>query len=417
MIPAIALILLSMNLLKFSSWQILVNNTTIQIPSDYPYIYVLDVNVNYPSKSEPRVQIFNLHSPSISQEIMKERLTGILALPLDVLLRVLSLLDTDDLTRVSQTCIMLKVLAREAAVLRNFLLGSNSTNFWTRRLATETFAHFDSRRDIVMNLSNCRNFSLISTLNCLQQIYGLGLHPRKAVCRQSSNFDDIESNAYHELIGDIRNIAGTHMRIEKKIYQNPVGQESSPDSRHSSDSIFSEHHISDNEWNVSLAEMELSKDPIPSSTSTASTDEDSISKLRYSNKVKDKAALFERLLSRESIPVTFKKKYKYRNSPYRNVQNNNNSKNISRDYLEEIEKSNNSTPITTSLSPSNTPLKPIVSALQSKYDHFKQDLLDNDRARNQKNDGIRLASKYRSKLKVSVRSDNTVFYERIEDFR
>lgn len=420
-------------------------------------------------------------------------------LPLNIIFNILTLLEGEDLVNVGKTCTMLRTLSNENMIYRNNVRGSNS-NWWTRRLVTDVFDILDTRRNFLLNMTTRHNVSVIESLRHIQKKFNLQEAPKrvrrslshsgridevdvdgnivlpKNNSNSKRNFTEIISNkdavTYQSIIEGIKavveneqrlmdenetlngpsEIQGSftedHLKQSVEIKSKQSSQDTSPttsnNSRSSTESIFSDRpNLTNHEWKrphtpESPFKDALNPEVLSSGSSSLSSSSDSLDKLRNSKHVRDKAALFEKLLFRENSDSGSKKHHQHNNKggltrsasawntsvervsetpkpkSYGELQTSStktstsssrkssNDRKVSEKYIEEIEKGT-TTPQLITASQSMKDLDSIVrngnvaNIVESYREEMKQ----------------KKSTHKRSQLKVVLTSDNKVSYERI----
>lgn len=243
----------------------------------------------------------------------------------------------------------------------------------------------------------------------------------------------------HDLESDV----GTPIQSYKKgagttaKHTRTVSPTSSDYSKSSTNSIFSElpPKLSSRGWHSSIYELEHVSDHLPHANSDdgTSSSSESIVKLRNSNKVKDKAALFEKLISNDYTMSGNQKKLKKKKSygilpPSENSDMlyslsssfSNSKRNISQGYLEELERCNL---IIAGIPTNMTELDESADASASlgverrkDMTHIKEDC-ESKRITNTSDDSVKnnkpRNTRQRSKLKAFVTNDNKICYEKL----
>lgn len=277
-------------------------------------------------------------------------------LPLNILFNILSNLEAHDLMTVSCTCSMLRTLSNENLIYRNKVKGSNGANWWTRRLVTDVFDILEQKRNFLLTMTTRHNVSVIESLRHIQNKFNLNEEPHRKKTRSYShsridevdgsgniiitknnngissdkrNFTDIISNrdalTYQSILQGIKavvdsqdeNMVDRSHTTKDRVHQTYTIGELSPStsdkSRSSDDSIFSGKPIlGENEWKAhdepsSPFKGVLNTDTVSTGSSSLSSSSDSLDRLRNSKHVRDKAALFEKLLFKENNETSPKK--------------------------------------------------------------------------------------------------------------
>lgn len=235
---------------------------------------------------------------------------GQLNFPLNILLQIFSYLEVNDLIELYETCHFFRILIKESKLSSICVtLGLNDT---------ENFFWLDDELRNDSSMENMGKF-VIKYINIMKSINDKILK---------------ESKESKESI-----LTKTDIKVHESVNIAHPDSPSSNFSRLSTNSLFS-----DDEWNASLDETTSS--PLQNKISSI----ESIDKLRYSKKVKDKALLFEKLMSKENDMENLSKIKQIEKSDimfdkFNELQNlilpkSNNKKNISDLYLKQIEQSN-----------------------------------------------------------------------------
>ncbi|CAI4360228.1 mitochondrial F-box protein MFB1 [Saccharomyces cerevisiae] len=352
-----------------------------------------------------------LFSCSVQMPLEERSLTN---LPLNLLFRILSHLDMNDLQNIGKTCTLLRMLANENIVYRNAVIGSNGNMWWTKNVLVDVFDVLNFNRKAMKTL-NSHNISLVASLRNVQRKYKLGvidparktisyrtneveskekgsvkdlnmdLNEPKEITREQiahtailqgmNQFIELNDKAFRthsadsddtyieENNGEIHSLNGLEKNttFEEDLVKKPPFIPSptfSNYSRSSTNSVFSSSSpkLLDDDWNNITTDFTKSRDPdYKEVTPTSTESSDSITRLRKSNKVKDKAELFEKLIFRDSRPLKTKKKdnprlklssslsandedFRKIISPPSDILPKVGRRSVSRGYLEEIER-------------------------------------------------------------------------------
>lgn len=239
-------------------------------------------------------------------------------LPLDVILRIFSLLSMEELLQVSECSQYLRRLANHAWLKRNVLTSANSN------LNSETLSFNMSQED----------------LEFLRQ------ERRQELEKQQESYDErLLMNMYAEAIMSNSDEGLSYMKIlqgDREL----VSPDYSDYSKSSTNSTFSElpapRLSNSSEWSSPIEELNTLSDENSDSEST-----DSLDKLRSSKKVKDKAALFEKLImkdaeraARSQSKSMKKKSYGLLSHFFPEHASNASDRNISQDYIDELARCN-----------------------------------------------------------------------------
>ncbi|KOH01054.1 Mfb1p [Saccharomyces eubayanus] len=421
-------------------------------------------------------------------------------LPLNLLFRILSHLDMNDLQSIGKTCTLLRMLANENIVYRNALIGSNGNMWWTKNVLVDVFDILNFNRKAMLTLKN-HNISVVGSLKNVQQKYKLGTldqvkktigykqreskkegnasfkdsnldlskcseTPREqvvhmAVIQGMNHFIELNDKAFqtHSADSDDTYIDENNDEIHSlhELEKNTTFEEDlakkpcftpSPTfsnySRSSTNSVFSSSSpkLLDDDWNNIAADFSKSQDPDYKETTPTSTESsDSITRLRKSSKVKDKAELFEKLIFRDSRPLKAKKKDNPRMklpsslsvndedfrkiiSPPSEILPKASRRSVSRGYLEEIERRS---PDQTNEMLNSLAIKRINSRKVADYEQLiKRENNINTEKGEENNDENKLQRSHtspvieplkphqRSKLKAVVTNGSKISYRKID---
>lgn len=92
-----------------------------------------------------------LFSCSVQMPLEERSLTN---LPLNLLFRILSHLDMNDLQNIGKTCTLLRMLANENIVYRNAVIGSNGNMWWTKNVLVDVFDVLNFNRKAMKTLNS-----------------------------------------------------------------------------------------------------------------------------------------------------------------------------------------------------------------------------------------------------------------------
>lgn len=396
-------------------------------------------------------------------------------LPLNVLFQVLWFLDREELRNVAKCCRMLRLLANENLMLTNSLVELHSwRNQWNRRLLYDVFDILNGSRNLLMKLTFEHNISIFESVQYVQQRYELE-------CQASGTQMLLLRNEDPDFVEDVRNANEDYKRNDGKMtylkilqgfhnlalaaqeskesevsrvgeeevepVETPVKNDDSEStlkqsrtispaasnySKSSAASIFSDlpPKLSDRGWHSSIYELEHVSDHTDASNSEADTSSstESIVRLRNSNKVKDKAALFEKLFSKDYELIKSPKKCRKKKSygvltatigpDPSGSRPEGNKRSISQGYLEELERCNLSTaqiPLSAS-SDEQTVQRPILKYQDHVLTEYDVDIktqttsLSDETDRKHRRPRARVSQ--RSKLTAFVTEDNKICYEK-----
>lgn len=449
-------------------------------------------------------------------------------LPLNVIFRVLSYLDMEELQHIAKCCRLLRILANENLIFSNDLMDVNSRrDQWTKRLLFNVFDILNGSRNIIFKLTSEHNISIIESVRYVQQKFELGMPAQKTLEKQpqlllmenedidfmndirdanekyrmenelySNNDSDKETLTYLKILQGFHNIAraasikdeeetekeddkqeeshdsayqtqngagenasdngqdvhsnlGTPIQKSKATFEPTIKQTrtisptSSNYSKSSATSIFSDlpPKLSDRGWHSSIYELEHVSDHLSSSNSDdgTSSSSESILRLRNSSKVKDKAALFEKLISKDYGILNNQKKSKKKkfygalNEDQNMHDCENNSiispssssssykRNISQGYLQELERCN--LIIQGTMPGSSNDVIEITdyqrcpssdnNYVQSKNAIDLKTLVNNENDISKKLSRTKTRRLQRNKLRAFVTEDNKICYEKI----
>lgn len=342
---------------------------------------------------------------------------------LDVILRILSFLERRDLRNVGQCSRLLRLLTNQSLITRNILLCAQSRHeYWVKDSCFFDMSQMDS--DIVRR----------SSIICDQE----GLPTE--ICDESYVFTAEETLTYVKILQGFHDEPKREEVLEEHVMVTPfdsdneaktecqvnsmraVSPTSSDYSKSSATSLFSDGppRLSNSEWNSPIHELDHLSDHLSSGRSDceSSSSTESIAKLRSSTKVKDKAALFEKLIlkdNRRALESQRKsnKKKSYGALSHLFEENNTdvvaNKRKISQDYLKELARCNNeSASDLTSLADEQNNFS--FSKHVGKNDELKAVRPETEQGRRTKNKTRRI---HRNRLKAFVTQGNKVLYEKI----
>lgn len=417
----------------------------------------------------------------IPQELMRSTSCNrgpesLIELPLNVLFRILCFLELEELRNVARCCKLMRILANENLMLTNNLVELNSSrDQWTRRLFFDVFDILNGSRHVLMKLTMESRVSIFDSVRYVQQKCELGYSANESqlLLMQNEDLDfmnDIrdakenyesgtkdrgkETLTYLKILQGFHNLAlaspdnteeitapvqddedlATPVKNDTTIFQpcpkqtRTISPTTSSYSKSSEGSLFSDlpPKLSDRGWHSSIYELEHVSDHASASDSEddSSSSNDSMVRLRNSTKVKDKAALFEKLISKDFGLLSNPKKCQARKSygalSAENVDSRpaSTKRTISQGYLKELERCNlpsrSSTPI---LQEDPTRTDRSISKYQdhilSEYDIEIEALTDfqDDSGKRPRKLNSRISQ--RSKLKAFVTEDNKICYERL----
>ncbi|QHS72420.1 Mfb1p [Saccharomyces paradoxus] len=421
-------------------------------------------------------------------------------LPLNLLFRILSHLDMNDLQSIGKTCTLLRMLANENIVYRNAVIGSNGNMWWTKNVLVDIFDVLNLNRKAMRTLNN-HNISLVASLRNVQRKYKLGVvdtarksishGPNEVESKENASVKDLNmhlserTEISREQIAHTAILQGMNQFIElndkafrthsadsddtyieenydeihslHELEKNTTFEEDllkkppltpSPTfsnySRSSTNSVFSSSSpkLLDDDWNNITTDFTRPRDPdYKEVTPTSTESSDSITRLRKSSKVKDKAELFEKLIFRDSRPLKTKKKDNPRMklpsslsvndedfrkiiSPPSEVLPKVGRRSVSRGYLEEIERH---CPDYTSETGNPLSIKRVNSRKIANYEQLiMKENSPNCKRVTEKNDENRFQRSHtspviesskphqRSKLKAVVTNGNKISYRKID---
>lgn len=411
--------------------------------------------------------------------------TSLTQLPLNVLFQIICFLDMEDLRNVSKSCRMLRILANENLILSNHLVELHKyRNEWTQRLLFDVFDILNGSRRLLMKLTLEHNVSIFESVRYIQDRYDLAYSASGKqmllLRNEDPDFVDDVRNANEDYVNDegktntknceretltyLKILQGFHNlaiaapdraeQAAEKTVKTPMKKDdddtamyetnlkqtrtvsptASNYSRSSAASIFSDlpPKLSDRGWHSSIYELEHVSDDADACNSDgdSSSSTESIVRLRNSTKVKDKAALFEKLFSRDyeisKSPKKCRKKKSYGALTAATIgpelpgsRPASGKRTISQGYLEELERCN--------LPTRSNPLSSFNEDLQNvhkptlKYQHHLLNEHDTDlktftnrlsEEDDRKNLRPRTRISQRSKLTAFVTEDNKICYEK-----
>lgn len=405
---------------------------------------------------------------------------SLIELPLNVLFRVLCFLELEELRNVARSCRLMRILANENLMLTNNLVELNSSrDLWTRRLFFDVFDILNGSRNLLMRLTMENRITIFDSVRYVQEKCELGFSPNEAqlLLTQTDGLDFMnemrdttentesetrdhgkENLTYLKILQGFHNLALSAQDTTETKEAGPVVETvdeeevttpprnipvtiqpclkqtrtisptTSSYSKSSEGSLFSDlpPKLSDRGWHSSIYELEHVSDQegATESEGDSNTSNESIIRLRNSTKVKDKAALFEKLISKDygllSNPKKCQKKKSYGalTADHSDTPPESAKRSISQGYLEEVERCNLAsrpgTPVLEQGSPrGDTSISRYQDHVLSEYDvEIKAitDLQDYDGKRHRK---LKTRKSQRSKLKAFVTEDNRICYERL----
>lgn len=142
-----------------------------------------------------------LFSCSVQMPLEERSLTN---LPLNLLFRILSHLDMNDLQNIGKTCTLLRMLANENIVYRNAVIGSNGNMWWTKNVLVDVFDVLNFNRKAMKTL-NSHNISLVASLRNVQRKYKLGVidPARKTISYRTNEVESKEKGSVKDLNMDL----------------------------------------------------------------------------------------------------------------------------------------------------------------------------------------------------------------------
>ncbi|QLL34834.1 hypothetical protein HG536_0H02090 [Torulaspora globosa] len=389
-------------------------------------------------------------------------------LPLNVLFQILCFLEREELRNVARCCRMLRILANENLMLSNSLVELHGCrNQWTRRLLFDVFDILNGSRNLLMKLTLEHNVSVFESVRYVQQRCELECQASGTqmllLRNEEENFVEHVRNAnennrkndgkmtYLKILQGFNNLAlaardsNKSETIQEEVETptrsgDPVSYEPALDetktvspavsnySKSSAASIFSDlpPKLSNRGWHSSIYELEHVSDHTDASTSDSDTSSsaDSIVRLRNSTKVRDKAALFEKLFSEDyevsKSPKKCRKKKSYgalaatTRPDLAGSRPASGKRSISQGYLEELARCNlasqpSSLPGSNEEQTSQNPILKYQDHVLNEYDvdiNTLEDQTDKRRTR------PRARIFRRSKLTAFVTDDNKICYEK-----
>lgn len=389
------------------------------------------------------------------------RPSSLTELPLNVLFQILCFLEREDLRSVARCCRMLRILANESLMLSNSMVELHGCR-WTRRLLFDVFDILNGSRNLLMKLTLEHNVSIFKSVQYVQQRCELGSQENgtQMLLLGDEDVEDVrnvdENNkkndgkmTYLKILQGFNNLAlaahesqtipvrekevETPTRTNSASYEPTMAEtKTSPAasnySKSSAASIFSDlpPKLSNRGWHSSIYELEHVSDHTDASTSEGDTSSstDSIVRLRNSTKVKDKAALFEKLLSQDyeisKSPKKCRKKKSYGalaatiGPDLSGSRPASGKRSISQGYLEELERCN----LTSQSSPppafneDQTWQNPTLKYQDHVLNEYDVDIKTLKDQTNMRRPRARLFR--RSKLTAYVTEDNKICYEKSE---
>ncbi|EJS42310.1 YDR219C [Saccharomyces arboricola H-6] len=433
------------------------------------------------------------YSHNIQTPLEEKSLTN---LPLNLLFRILSHLDMSDLQSIGKTCTSLRMLANENIVYRNAVIGSNGNMWWTKNVLVDVFDVLNFNRKVIRTL-NSHNISVVASLKNVQQMYKLGVSDpaeksisyetleaekernfsvkdldadpsrhtetsreqftHMAILEGMNQFIELNDKAFQthsadsddtyidEINDDIHSLheLQKNTSFEEELVRKPSLNPSptfSNYSRSSTNSVFSSSSpkLLDDDWNNITADF-MNPD-CKETTPTSIESSDSITRLRKSSKVKDKAELFEKLIFRDSKPLQTKKKDNPRMKISSSLSINDEDfrkiicppsetlpkvsrRSISRGYIEEIERRS---PDHNSETGNSLVIKRVSSRKVADYERLIKKENSSDSKKITENDENKSQRSYstpvleqskthqRSKLKAVVTNGNKISYRKID---
>ncbi|CAR25848.1 hypothetical protein ZYGR_0A04200 [Zygosaccharomyces rouxii] len=280
-------------------------------------------------------------------------------LPLDVVLRIFSLLNMNDLVQVGKCSHLLRQLANHALLTKNVLISAHSN--WIRdslffdmsRMDLEFIRHDedegheeqekeDNDEQLLMDMYAkpimCNNEETLSYMRILQ-----GVHEEDTKLVETDHVTSPDPNDWDA-------------KLEKAL--KVLSPACSDYSKSSANSTFSElpPRLSNSEWSSPINELntlsDVSVHGISDCESTSSAN--SLDKLRSSNKVRDKAALFEKLMAEDVNHTTRSQGKSMKRKSYGLLSHffpdrsfDTRDRNVSQGYIEELARCNGEPAATT----------------------------------------------------------------------
>ncbi|QLQ81951.1 hypothetical protein HG537_0G02050 [Torulaspora globosa] len=341
----------------------------------------------------------------------EKRCLSLTELPLNVLFQIFCFLEREELINIARCCRILRILANESLMLTNNMV--ELQGFRNRRLLFDVFDILNGSRNLVMRLTMEYKVSILESVRYVQR------RTQMMLLRDEETEEDVRNDGkmtYLKILQGFNNLALAAQDCTKSDEEvvtpseDPVSYEpvvtetkivspaASNYSKSSAASIFSDlpPKLSNRGWHSSIYELEHVSDHTDASTSECDTSSstDSIVRLRNSTKVKDKAALFEKLFSQD-YEITKSPKKCRKNKSYGalspTIRPASEKRSISQGYLEELERC--------SLATQNSSYD---------YDVDLNTLKDQDK----KSKSARPRIFRRSKLTAFVTEDNKICYEK-----
>lgn len=335
-------------------------------------------------------------------------------LPLDVLLRILSLLSRDDLIQVGFCSHLLRLLSNQSLLMNNVFIKPRSN--WIK----ESF-FFDISQMDLEPIRHAEEKESSDTGNDDEQLL-TDIYARPFMCNSEEvlTYANISQGVHVEdttVFGGNQVNTAEHEGCEEIKLERSLESTTSPSlsdySKSSANSLFSElpPRLSNDGWHSPMNELNALSDECghDSSDCESTSSGDSLDKLRSSNKVRDKAALFEKLMTKD---ISHHNKDSQRKSSkgksYGLLSNflpdrsfNTTDRNVSQGYIEEVARCNGETPETANAGMNQ---RNLTNGLEIEF--FEEESPKGSR----RSHGKRTQ---RNRLKAFVTQENRICYEKI----
>lgn len=411
---------------------------------------------------------------------------SLIELPLNVLFRILCFLELEELRNVAKCCKLMRILANENLMLTNNLVELNSSrDQWTRRLFFDVFDILNGSRNVLMKLTMENRVSIFESVRYVQQKCELGYSSSETrlLLMQNDDLDfmndirDAKENyenksamcgavergkeglTYMKILQGFHNLALSSRDsmkdneqvvtpvevVNEEDVQNgadndattfapsskqtrTISPTASSYSKSSEGSLFSDlpPKLSDRGWHSSIYELEHVSDHADASNSESedSSSNDSMIRLRNSTKVRDKAALFEKLISKDYGLLSYakkcqkKKSYGALSADHTDSRPTSSKRSISQGYLEELERCNlpsrSSTPLLDDeVARADSPISKYQDHVMAEYVVGIKTHTNSQEENLKRQRKLKTRLSQRSKLKAFVTEDNKICYERL----
>lgn len=337
-------------------------------------------------------------------------------LPLDVVLRIFSLLGINDLLHVAECSHFLRQLANHALLTRNIIISAHSnwiksSLFFNMSQADLEFIRHDEDEQLQEKEEEGHDEQLLMDMYAEPIMRNDEEALSYMRILQGAHEEDTKLVEKHRVMSPEPNDWETKLEKPMKV----ISPTCSDYSKSSANSTFSElpPRLSNSEWSSPINELNALSDEsvhgISDGESTSSAD--FLDKLRSSNKVKDKAALFEKLMVKDTDRTTRsqnksmksmkRKSYGLLSHFFPDRSSNASDRNVSQGYIEELARCNGEPATATTL-----------EGLQSTYKN-DDELESAGELASKKTFRNNSKGTQRNRLKAFVTQGNRICYEKI----